>query len=387
MTIVNELKSVSDDDLLRRLSDLLKQSRRVESVLVAHIAEVDERRLYVRDAPSMFGYCTQVLHLSEHEAYARITAARASRKFPVLLEMLSDGRLHLSGIGKLVPHLTDANCDDLLARATHKTKSEIEELIAEIAPKPDVLAAVRKIPARVDRGELGPDRVAVPQSASLCAPRIATSELSPNRAPVIPLRIPAAVTPLAPARYKVQFTASAELREKLERLQALTREDLVTVIENAVNDKLERIEAKRFGLTKSPRKTLGQTDTSPTSRYLPAPVRRVVRQRYGNRCTFINENGSQCAERRGLEFHHREPYGKGGAHSPDNVCVMCRSHNAYLAERDYGKEWMRQYRSRPDWVSGGLPGYARAIPVAGGCWAEAGDPVRPVPAGRLASVA
>jgi len=99
------LQSISDDELLRRLAELMRDSRRVESELVAHIAEVDERRLYVREAsPSMFAYCQQVLHLSEAEAYLRITAARASRDHPMLLEMLADGRLHLSGIARLAPH-------------------------------------------------------------------------------------------------------------------------------------------------------------------------------------------------------------------------------------------------------------------------------------------
>ena len=60
---------MTDDDLLRRLADLLRQSRRVESELVAHIAEVDRRRLYAREAASsMFAYSTEVLHLSEAEA-------------------------------------------------------------------------------------------------------------------------------------------------------------------------------------------------------------------------------------------------------------------------------------------------------------------------------
>ena len=72
--------AISDDELLRRLTDLLRQSRRVEADLVAHIGEVDERRLYAREAaPSMFAYCTEVLHLSEAEAYLRIAVARASR--------------------------------------------------------------------------------------------------------------------------------------------------------------------------------------------------------------------------------------------------------------------------------------------------------------------
>ena len=100
----HELKSISDDELLRRLSALLQQSRRVESELVAHIGEVDKRRLYAREASSsMFVYCTDVLHLSEHEAYLRIQVARASRHHPMLLTMLEDGRLHLSSITKLAP--------------------------------------------------------------------------------------------------------------------------------------------------------------------------------------------------------------------------------------------------------------------------------------------
>jgi hypothetical protein len=59
------LTSLSDDTLLRRLAELLGQSRRVEAEVVAHIGEVDARRLYAREAaPSMFAYCTEVLHLS-----------------------------------------------------------------------------------------------------------------------------------------------------------------------------------------------------------------------------------------------------------------------------------------------------------------------------------
>src|SRR5258706_466404 len=77
---------------------------RLEADIVAHIAEVEERRLFAREAfPSMFAYCMDVLHLSEAEAYLRIAAARASRKHPMLLTMLADGRLHLTAIDKLAP--------------------------------------------------------------------------------------------------------------------------------------------------------------------------------------------------------------------------------------------------------------------------------------------
>ncbi len=164
----NELRSIPDDELLRRLAEILRQSRRVEADLVAHIAEVDARRLYARSAsPSMFAYATEVLHLSEAEAYLRIAAARASREHPVLLAMLADGRLHLTAIAKIAPHLTAKNREGLLARAAHKSKREIEELVAEVSPRPDVPAVMRRLPDRPGRDAVSHDRA--PRGATRAA--------------------------------------------------------------------------------------------------------------------------------------------------------------------------------------------------------------------------
>ena len=103
------MRKLSDTELLGRLKTAIHQSRGDEAHLVTLIAEVDARRLYARHAkPSMFLYCTEVLHLSEQEAYLRITVARASREHPCLLAMLRDGRLHLSAIAKLAPQVPEA---------------------------------------------------------------------------------------------------------------------------------------------------------------------------------------------------------------------------------------------------------------------------------------
>ena len=347
------LQSIPDDALLHRLAELMGQSRRVEADIVAHIAEVDERRLYAREAfPSMFAYCTDVLHLSEAEAYLRIAAARASREHPMLLAMLADGRLHLTAIAKLAPHLTRENRDGLLERATHRSKRQIEEQIAAIAPRPDVPGMIRKLPegralptleplVAPSQGdgptlELGPDGVAPP----------AVAKLTPPSAPV--------VQPLSPGRYKVQFTASAELQEKLERLQALMGSkgrdgDLAAVIEEAVTEKLERLEAGRVGRTQAPRMSsprVQQTPTgaSPSSRHIPAAIQRAVRERDGERCRYVDDQGRRCKERHWLEFHHRHPFGLGGDHGVENIRLMCRAHNAYLVDCDYGREVMTRHR-------------------------------------------
>jgi hypothetical protein len=140
----------------------------------------------------------------------------------------------------------------------------------------------------------------------------------------------------------VQFIASAELRDQLERLAALMRSevpdgDIAAIIERAVAEKLERLEARRFAKTATPRKAVSHGGSSRPSRHIPAAVRRAVRARDRDRCRFVDEQGRRCSERHGLEFHHRRPYGVGGDHSPENISLLCPAHNRYLAELDYGQ--------------------------------------------------
>ncbi len=160
---------------------------------------------------------------------------------------------------------------------------------------------------------------------------------------------PAAIEPLSPARYRVAFTASAGLREKLLRLQALMRSslpdcDLAAIVEAAVTEKLERLEARRFARARSPRKTLAQTDTAPNTRHVPAAVKRAVDEREGGRCRFTDPQGRRCTARVGLEFHHGLPWAVGGDHAPGAMSLLCRAHNRYLAEVDFGRKAVGAHR-------------------------------------------
>ena len=346
MSITHSLRSLTDDEVLSNLHALLRESRRVEAPLIAHLGEVQARHLYARFAnSSMFSYCTQVLHLSEGEAQLRITVANAAREHPVLLEMLADGRLHLSGIAKLAPVLTPENRDRLLARAVHESKRQIEEIVAELAPRPDVPSVVRKLPERA-----APLQVESPVvGAAPAAPRPPAAPPEPALCPIF--------EPLSPARYKVQFTAGPELRDDLEALKALVRSeipdgDLAAIVGKAVRELRQRLEARRFAQTKSPRRKTRPTDDS--SRYVPAEVRRFVYRRESGRCCFVDTESRRCPERRWLEYHHRHPFGRGGGHDPTNVFLVCKAHNQYLAELDYGREKMSRYRRTADVRKGRL---------------------------------
>ena len=131
------LEHLGDEALLAALSALVTTSRATDAALLAHLAEVDSRGLYLPAAcASMHVYCVRVLSMSEDAAFKRITAARTARRFPAIFAAVADGRLHLSAVRMLSVHLTDDNVDELVAAASHRSKRELEVMLAEKAPRP-----------------------------------------------------------------------------------------------------------------------------------------------------------------------------------------------------------------------------------------------------------
>ncbi len=364
-TVAPRLDSISDDVLLARIAELVGRSRRAEAELVWHLAEVDRRRLYLREAcPSMHVYATTRLHLSDAEAYLRITAARLSRRFPMVLDMLADGRLHLSAIAKLAPHLREDNAEVLLGRAARRSKRDIELLVAELAPRPDVPSRMRRLPdapavrAAVTADEFRPDGVSCREVTDVAAstePGAVTGtapalNIASPMTDTSPPRVAAAVmAPIAPSRYKVQFTASGELHDKVERARGLLRRqvpdgDLAVIFDRAMTLLVRKLERVRFAATETPRKAVHEADPTPSSRRIPDPVKRAVWARDEGRCTFRDRKGQRCPARERLEFHHLVPFAQGGDHSPSNVTLRCAGHNAYQAVLDFGAAFMARKR-------------------------------------------
>src|SRR2546428_10159563 len=146
--ILSAVARLSDRHLLDEVKRLAARERDVTVELIAHLAEIEERGLHHAEGfGSMFLYCRTALQLSEHAAYGRIEAARAARKFPVILGMLAEGSLNLTAVGLLGRHLTRDNYRAVLAEAKGRSKSEVEELVARLHPQPDVPSSIRKLPA------------------------------------------------------------------------------------------------------------------------------------------------------------------------------------------------------------------------------------------------
>jgi 5-methylcytosine-specific restriction endonuclease McrA len=331
---------LSDSELVAEVSRLAASERRATATLVSALAELDARRLYLGEGcSSMFTYCTQVLHLAEHAAYNRIEAARAARRFPLILTLLADGRVHLSAVRLLAPHLTDENHRDVLCEASHKSKRAIEEIVARLQPRPDVSPSVRKQPSM--RPPLPPTPAAIEESL-------------PPEAKAEPVAIPTAprakVEPLAPGRYKVQFTITRETWDKLRRVQDLLRHsvpagDPAAIFDRALTLLLDHLEKKKIAVTDRPRtcRVIGKH-----SRSVPANVRRAVWSRDGGRCKFEG-NAGRCRETGRLEFHHIVPYALGGETTVQNLELRCASHNRYDAEQCFGV-FVREDRPQCSWM-------------------------------------
>ena len=139
---------LSDAELLTATRRHVGRSNQLLASLLAHLAEVEARGIHrTRACSSLYTYCVYELRFSEDEAFRRVSAARLVRRFPVLLDAIAAGELHLTGLLMLGPHLTNENLVEVLARAKHRTKKEIGRLVRKLDPLPDV-------PARID--PLGP---------------------------------------------------------------------------------------------------------------------------------------------------------------------------------------------------------------------------------------
>ena len=387
--VLNDVSAFSDDELLGRLHRLVCADRTLSAKLLVHLGEVDARGLYKEQAyASMFEYAVVALHMSEAEAYLRIQAARLGRRFPLVVELLGQGALHLTTIKLLGPHLTLDNHAQLLERARGKRKREVEWLVAEIAPQPDVPSRMRKLPGHTSSSSSSSSvggntpQVSIAVRSAICRAAVAPSAATPNvdrDAPLEPQtesaiaptthekapecspftlhapRVRAASAPLSPGRFKLQVTLGQAAHDKLEQLRDLLRHqvpdgDLANIVELAVDTLLAKTLKQRFAQTSIPRKPR-PTKLKPKprvrsrrvpSRYIPRAVVREVHARDGERCTFVSPHGRRCTARAFLELHHHDtPYAHGGEATTDNLRLTCRLHNALFAERDFGKAFMR----------------------------------------------
>jgi 5-methylcytosine-specific restriction endonuclease McrA len=288
-------------------------------------------------------------------AFRRVAAARIVRRFPALLDAVASGELHLTGVLLLGPHLTESNLVEVLSRAKYRTKREILRLVRILDPLPAV-------PPRIE--PLGPAPApATPAGVVSAAPSweefvqatCPVRELAPGERPrdwmqgaeepgVASLddwegtvdstafasnaalarmkstrfasdaalsRVGATVPqPLAPERYKVQFTATEEYVRLVDEAKAL----LSHAASQLTLEELQ-LHAMRTLVAELKKKKYATLDHPPARRFAPqaAGAAPETKARIGR--TQLLRHGSQRAVPLGRVTEQTSPSG----HRPDQA--------------------------------------------------------------------
>lgn len=285
--------SLGDEELMNRLRRTASNERKVQSQFLAYLAAVERRKLYAEAGySSLYKFLVQELNYSESSALKRIQVARVAARLPLLYLFLEEGKLSLTALSKLAPHLTEANHEDWLKSCEKKTVAEVETMLAKHYPK---------------------------------------KSDSPDK-----------ITPLDDETDDIHFTAPKAFSEKLRKAKALLSHRYpkgrsAEILGEALDELLKTLAPKV-----SKRK---QAPTSPDSRYIPQVIRAEVWKRDQGKCSYVSSSGHRCEETHFLEFDHRYPWALGGEHDLRNIRLLCRTHNAFVAETFFSRAFLDEKRN------------------------------------------
>ena len=232
--------------------------------------------------------------------------------------------------GLLCVHINEENCSKLLGDCKGKSKREVEEYLVGLRPKPIFKAMIRKKPVKKYNLSAGG----------------------------VPEKSPGKVEPACPEVYNFRFYADKNFKDKLLRLAEVlgienSEKNMQEVLEKALDLALDRKDPKKKLERRIKREKLmerkkscpaeNNSDSSKNrSRYIPDRVREWVLERASYRCEYVGSEGCRCTQRTGLEIDHKEPFARGGSHSESNLRVLCKRHNGFQAERDFGEDFIRE---------------------------------------------
>ena len=238
------IKAFEKDDLINNTNLQNGNEKKAMTLNIAHLAEIRKRKLHIDlGYSSLYKYCTEALIIPEGSAYHRIQVAGVCERFPETLTYLYEGRTTLTNAGILSPHLTAENHLDLLERSAGKTRKEVEEIVAAIAPKSPLSSGIRQRCEPLlmtPQGSLQDE----PEAKSL-SPK---DESDPEQ--TSPSLKPSTMRPATPETYNFRFSADKTFMDTLNRLAEVhgihgVSTNLAILFEKAMEDSLDRRDPMR----------------------------------------------------------------------------------------------------------------------------------------------
>ena len=228
--ITSTAGALSDRELLRETSNLVRHERHLQGAIIDHLAEIEARGLYLqRGFSSLFDYAVRELGYSDAAAARRIGVMRLCADQPHAREGLRDGSLTLSAAAELQWAFdrqrrrgSISGTAAIAPAGSAAAGTPAAGTPAQNDPAADSAPAVPLLPAEPVPPPLVLDAVGrrqlVEEAAGKSARQVRRmlADLDPELAP------PAdRVRPLGDGRYELKATIDAECQQGLEQLRGL----------------------------------------------------------------------------------------------------------------------------------------------------------------------
>ncbi|MES2803185.1 MAG: HNH endonuclease signature motif containing protein [Bdellovibrionota bacterium] len=275
-----DLSQVENHELLNRLEKLSRSERKITHLILWHILELENRRLYAdRGFSSCFEYLTQGLGYSEGSANRRLQSARLLKQVPEAAQKIENGSLKLSQLAqvqKCLRHekqngkpLTIERTQEILSLVESKNTFETEKVLAK--------EFNRTIEIR--------------------------EKLQPQKDHSV----------------KLELTLTAEQMQELELAKSLLSHVCVQGTWAEVISYLAKNHNKK------PKSTARS--------YLPVKLRRELFNKAKHCCEYLDpKTHRKCTSKYQLQIDHIAPVAHGGDDQNTNLRILCRTHNIHAAK-------------------------------------------------------
>jgi 5-methylcytosine-specific restriction endonuclease McrA len=323
---IQSLEHLSQVELVGALDKYIGTERRLLGCFILYLIEFDRRKIF-RDVgfSSSYQWMTSGLGLSESSAVRRMNAARIMVRYPHLAEKIfskiMSGQLSVMVLSMIFAHMNNDNCDELIENISGKNRLEVEKFLANRIEGYHAMQSTRAW-MRILPGPSKPSESSESSEISRASSQRVQNEV------VLEAKSNQMPAPAAPATQvpgpaiRLAVTLVGEGARDLLRLREIYPYRDPSQI---INDALCLMRKAR---------------DLPASR-VPKAIQRQIFARDGHQCTFVSDDGRRCSERGRLQIDHILPVAKGGDDRPENLRLLCAAHNQLMAERHFGKDFMR----------------------------------------------
>jgi hypothetical protein len=332
---------LSDTDLETQIRLAVTEENKAKTRVLHLLAEIERRRLYSKEHPSLFEYCVRVLKYSSGAAQRRIDTMRAMKLIPEIEAKLISGELNLTSVSQAqtffrheAKQSKNYSVDEkkiLLGKLENKSTRECIETLVAISPQTVPQEKRRVLSPEKTELKLTLDKALIEKLDRLKA---LMSHKSPHMTDAELLNVLAdmALAKLDPMKKATRNLPPTSQKPKYE--PALSNSLPAPEVNLNANPQVSR-----SGETKEPPLLLNLAPGSTKStRYIPAWLKRAVWQRDRGRCTH-----RECGSERFLEFDHIHPVSTGGQNELSNLRLLCRSHNQRAAIDRFGLRHMKKF--------------------------------------------